>query len=69
MIMNSKPYPISFEREMSQALVCRYGEEMRQYVFKPDIDVSGLSCLLSPYGSGLRRVYAGNHNPAAGNRC
>ena len=46
MIMNSKPYPISFEREMSQALVCRYGEEMRQYVFKPDIDVSGLSCLL-----------------------
>lgn len=46
MIMNRKPYPISFEREMSQALVCRYGEEMRQYVFKPDIDVSGLSCLL-----------------------
>lgn len=46
MIMNSKPYPISFEREMSQALVCRYGEEMRQYIFKPDIDVSGLSCLL-----------------------
>lgn len=46
MIMNQTPYPISFEREMSQALVCRYGEEMRQYVFKPDIDVSGLSCLL-----------------------
>lgn len=46
MIMNQKPYPISFEQQMSQALVCRYGEEMRQYIFKPDINVSGLSCLL-----------------------
>lgn len=46
MIMNQTPYPLSFEQQMSQALVCRYGEEMRQYVFKPDIDVSGLSCLL-----------------------
>lgn len=46
MIINQTPYPISFEREMSQALTCRYGEEMRQYIFKPDIDVSGLSCLL-----------------------
>lgn len=46
MIVNQTPYPISFEREMSQALTCRYGEEMRQYIFKPDIDVSGLSCLL-----------------------
>lgn len=46
MIINQTPYPISFEREMSQAITCRYGEEMRQYIFKPDIDVSGLSCLL-----------------------
>lgn len=46
MIVNQTPYPISFEREISQALTCRYGEEMRQYIFKPDIDVSGLSCLL-----------------------
>lgn len=46
MIINQTPYPISFEREMSQALTCRYGEEMRQYIFKPDINVSGLSCLL-----------------------
>lgn len=46
MIINQTPYPISFEREMSQALTCRYGEEFRQYVMKPDIDVSGLSCLL-----------------------
>lgn len=46
MIINQTPYPISFEREMSQAITCRYGEEMRQYIFKPDINVSGLSCLL-----------------------
>lgn len=46
MIVNQTPYPISFEREISQALTCRYGEEMRQYIFKPDINVSGLSCLL-----------------------
>ena len=46
MIVNQTPYPISFEREMSQALTCRYGEEMRQYIFKPDVNVSGLSCLL-----------------------
>lgn len=46
MIVNQTPYPISFEREMSQAITCRYGEEMRQYIFKPDVNVSGLSCLL-----------------------
>lgn len=46
MIINQTPYPISFEREMSQALTCRYGEEFRQYIMKPDINVSGLSCLL-----------------------
>lgn len=46
MIINQTPYPISFEREMSQAITCRYGEEMRQYIFKPDVNVSGLSCLL-----------------------
>lgn len=46
MIINQTPYPISFEREISQALTCRYGEEMRQYIFKPDVNVSGLSCLL-----------------------
>ena len=46
MIMNQKPYPISFELQVSQALVCRYGEKNRQYRLKPDIDVSDLSCLL-----------------------
>ena len=46
MIVNKEPYPISFELQASQALVCRYGEELRQYKMKPDIDVSGLSCLL-----------------------
>lgn len=46
MIINQTPYPISFDREISQALTCRYGEEMRQYIFKPDVNVSGLSCLL-----------------------
>lgn len=46
MIVNKEPYPISFELQVSQALVCRYGEELRQYKMKPDIDVSGLSCLL-----------------------
>lgn len=46
MIVNKEPYPLSFEMQISQAIVCRYGEEFRQYKLKPDIDVSGLSCLL-----------------------
>lgn len=46
MIVNKEPYPLSFEMQLSQAIVCRYGEEFRQYKLKPDINVSGLSCLL-----------------------
>lgn len=46
MIVNKEPYPLSFEMQISQAIICRYGEEFRQYKMKPDIDVSGLSCLL-----------------------
>ena len=47
MIVNQTPYPISFESKMSQAIVCRYSEEGREYVFLPDIqDFTDCSALL-----------------------
>ena len=47
MIVNQTPYPISFGSKMSQAIVCRYSEEGREYVFLPDIqDFTDCSALL-----------------------
>lgn len=43
MIINQKPYPISFEMKTAQALTCRYGEVGRQYKFITDVDLTGLS--------------------------
>ena len=42
MIVNQIPYPLSFSQEKGQTLIARYGEEGRQYVMHPDVDVSGL---------------------------
>ena len=42
MIVNQTPYPLSFSQEKGQTLIARYGEEGRQYVMQPDVDVSGL---------------------------
>ncbi len=42
MIVNQIPYPLSFAQEKGQTLIARYGEEGRQYVMQPDVDVSGL---------------------------
>ena len=44
MIVNqTAPYPISFLDQKGQALICRYQEEGRQYIFAPDIDITGLT--------------------------
>lgn len=46
MIVNQKPYPISFEMKMSQALNCRFSEIGRQYQFYPDVDISDYTVVL-----------------------
>ena len=46
MIVNQKPYPISFEMKMAQALNCRFSEIGRQYQFYPDVDISDYTVVL-----------------------